>query len=146
MDNTLSLALVGFLAVLFGFWFRSNQGKIKTGEIHPNFSSDYSKFGQLGAKGTLIQFSTEFCSICPASKEILSEISDKNPGMEFIEIDAEHNLDLTKKLSILTTPTVLILDELGEEIARFTGRPNKIKITKFINEFLFSAKIEKGLV
>lgn len=143
MENLFVLGIVGILASMFGIWHRSNQGAIKSAKIHQNFSSDYSQFGQIGKRATLVQFSTQFCSICPASKEILTEISNSHTGVEFIEIDAEENLNLTKKLSILSTPTVLILDELGEEVARFAGRPNKIKIVKFINEDLLSSNVEK---
>ena len=143
MENFVVLAVVVILTSLFGIWHRSNQGAIKSAKIHPNFSFDYSQFGQMGKKATLVQFSTQFCSICPASKEILTQISNSHTGVEFIEIDAEENLNLTKKLSILSTPTVLILDELGEEVARFSGRPNKIKIVNFINEDLPSSNVEK---
>lgn len=143
MENFVALAVVGILAGLFGIWYRSNQGALKSAKIHPNFSLDYSQFGQIGKKATLVQFSTQFCSICPASKEILKEVSNSNGDVEFIEIDAENNLNLAKKLSILSTPTVLILDELGEEVARFSGRPNKVKITKFINDELLSSNVEK---
>ena len=143
MENFVALAVVVILASLIGIWSRSNQGSIKSAKLHPNFSLDYSQFGQMGKKATLVQFSTQFCSICPASKEILTEISNNQTGVEFIEIDAEENLHLTKKLSILSTPTVLIIDELGEEVARFSGRPNKIKIVKFINEYIPTSNVEK---
>ena len=146
MENAFALVLVITLASLFGLWHKLNQGSIKSAKNHPNFSSDFSKYGQLGSSGTLVQFSTQFCSICPASKEVLKQISNQYKNLEFIEIDAEANLELTKKLAILTTPTVLILDERGEEVARFSGKPNKIKILKFINEYLFSNELEKRLV
>ncbi len=146
MENAFALLLVVILASLFGLWHKLNQGSIKSAKNHPNFSSYFSKHGQLGNAGTLVQFSTQFCSICPASKEVLKQISNQYTNLEFIEIDAEANLELTKKLTILTTPTVLILDERGEEVARFSGRPNKIKILKFINEHLFFDKLEKKLV
>ncbi|MGA0733817.1 MAG: hypothetical protein ACO3O2_06335, partial [Candidatus Nanopelagicales bacterium] len=67
MENFVALAVVVILASLIGIWSRSNQGSIKSAKSHPNFSLDYSQFGQMGKKATLVQFSTQFCSICPAS-------------------------------------------------------------------------------
>lgn len=146
MENAFALVLVVILASLFGLWYKLNQGSIRSARNHPNFSSDYSQFGELGKTGTLVQFSTKFCSICPGAKNVLGQISNQYSKLAYIEIDAEENIDLAKKLAILTTPTVLILDELGEEIARFSGRPNRIKIVKFLNEHLFTNNTEKGLV
>jgi len=146
MENALVIGLVGLVALVFGFWHKLQQGLIKSAKNHPNFSSDYAQFGQLGKSGTLVQFSTKYCSICPGTKEMLSEISKDYPGVNFIEIDAEANLDLTKRLSILTTPTVLFIDELGEELARFSGRPNKLKIIQYINEHFMAQNTAERLV
>lgn len=136
MNNIYLLAAILLIAVLLGLGIKVNQGLIKRAKKHPNFSLDFNKFGSLGSLGTLIQFSTEYCAICPASKRILNEISSTNPAINFIEIDAEENFELAKKLSVLATPTVLILDDAGDEIARFSGKPKKDKLTHFINEKL----------
>lgn len=145
MNNIYLLAVVLLIAALLGLGLRVNQGLIKRAKKHPNFSVDFNKFGNLGSLGTLIQFSTEYCSNCPASKTILREISVTNPAIKFIEIDAQENFELAKKLSVLATPTVLILDEAGDEIARFSGKPKKDKLVNFINEKLTASTSERKI-
>jgi hypothetical protein len=50
------------------------------------------------------------------------------PGVEHLEIDAEHHLDLVRRLGILRTPTTLVLDGAGSEVARAAGAPRKEQV------------------
>jgi thiol-disulfide isomerase/thioredoxin len=143
MENIYLLALVTLVAVGVGFALKANGGQIKKPKTHENFSSKFNKFGSQGSLGTLIQFSTEYCSICPSSKKVLTEIASQSPGVEFIEIDAEKNFDFAKKLSVLATPTVLIINKFGDEIARFSGKPKKDKLRGFIKETLTASSLER---
>ena len=140
MENIYLLALVTLVAVGVGFALKANGGQIKKPKTHENFSS---KFGSQGSLGTLIQFSTEYCSICPSSKKVLTEIASQSPGVGFIEIDAEKNFDFAKELSVLATPTVLIINNFGDEIARFSGKPKKDKLRGFIKETLTASSLER---
>jgi thiol-disulfide isomerase/thioredoxin len=132
MDNIWLLATTLLVAVSLGFWLKASQGSIRSAKPHKNFASEFSKFGLLGRSATLIQFSTDFCANCPGSKKILKEISSQMSDVEFIEIDAEKNLGLTKKLNILSTPTILIIDSQGDELARVSGKPHKKSIENFL--------------
>mgnify|MGYP003502958246 FL=1 len=67
----------------------------------------------LGDRATLVQFSSSFCAPCRATKVVLGQVVDLVPGVATVEVDAESNLELVRKLDILRTPTVLILDERG---------------------------------
>jgi thiol-disulfide isomerase/thioredoxin len=137
MNNILLLALILLIALGLGLWLKATQGTIKSAKPHKNFAVQFSNFGTLGGAATLIQFSTDFCANCPGSRRILKEISSQSSDIEFIEIDAEKNYDLTKKLNILSTPTILILDSQGEELARVSGKPQK----KAIENVLFNQVI-----
>ena len=48
--------------------------------------------------------------------------------VKHIEIDAEANLDLVRKLDIRSTPTTLVLDKRGNEIGRAIGAPKRAEI------------------
>ena len=47
------------------------------------------------------------------------------PGVAHVEVDAEHHLDLVRRLGILRTPTTLVLDPRGHEVSRAAGAPSK---------------------
>ena len=82
----------------------------------------------LGASFTLLQFSSAFCAPCRATRRVLEDIAGVVPGVAHIEIDAEHHLDLVRRLGILRTPTTLILDGSGVELTRATGAPTKQQV------------------
>ena len=83
---------------------------------------------QLGESYTLLQFSSAFCAPCRATRRILEDVSGVVPGVAHIEVDAEHHLDLVRRVGILRTPTTLILDGRGVEISRATGAPTKQQV------------------
>ena len=74
--------------------------------------------GQLGERATLLQFSSAFCAPCRATRRVLSDVAGIVPGVAHVEVDAEHHLDVVRRLGILRTPTTLVLDAHGPEVAR----------------------------
>nr|WP_107911710.1 thioredoxin family protein [Streptomyces chartreusis] len=84
--------------------------------------------GELGERATLVQFSSAFCAPCRATRRVLGEIAGMVPGVTHVELDAEDNLDLVRRLDILKTPTVLVLDADGHVVRRATGQPRKADV------------------
>jgi thiol-disulfide isomerase/thioredoxin len=80
---------------------------------------------ELGERATLLQFSSAFCAPCRATRRVLSEVVGLVPGVAHVELDAEHHLDLVRRLGILRTPTTLVLDATGREVSRATGAPSR---------------------
>ena len=83
---------------------------------------------KLGEKATLLQFSSAFCAPCRATRRTLSDVAAVVPGVEHLEVDAEHHLDLVRRLGILRTPTTLVLDATGREVTRAAGAPRKEQV------------------
>lgn len=83
---------------------------------------------QLGEKATLLQFSSAFCAPCRATRRTLSEVAGLVPGVEHLEVDAEHHLELVRRLGILRTPTTVVLDAAGHEVTRASGAPRKEQV------------------
>ena len=81
--------------------------------------------GQLGERATLLQFSSAFCAPCRATRRVLEDVARIVPGVAHVEVDAEHHLDLVRRLGILRTPTTLVLDPHGREVSRAAGAPSK---------------------
>ena len=82
----------------------------------------------LGERATLVQFSSAFCTPCRATRQVLTQVVDLVPGVTTVEIDAESQLDLVRRLDILRTPTVLVLDADGTISSRASGAPTRDQV------------------
>lgn len=79
----------------------------------------------LGERATLLQFSSAFCAPCRVTRRVLAQVAEVVPGVRHVEVDAEGHLDLVRRLGITRTPTTLVLDATGREVARAAGAPRK---------------------
>jgi len=131
---TLTLALVfgGYRALTDGR-FRGTH-RIRGADGAPAATSPASVLtgtpwdDQLGERFTLLQFSSAFCAPCRAARRVLEDVAGVVPGVRHLEVDAEHHLDLVRRLGILRTPTTLILDASGIEVTRAAGAPTKQQV------------------
>ncbi|MFI6206176.1 thioredoxin family protein [Streptomyces sp. NPDC051041] len=89
---------------------------------------------ELGERATLVQFSSAFCAPCRATRRVLGEVAGMVPGVTHVEIDAEAHLDLVRRLDILRTPTVLVLDADGRIVRRAAGRPRRADVIAALGE------------
>jgi hypothetical protein len=55
-------------------------------------------------------------------------------GVRHVEIDAEAHLDLVRRLNIVRTPTVLVLDGDGRIVRRASGAPRKVDVIAALGE------------
>ncbi|MFE5588333.1 thioredoxin family protein [Kitasatospora sp. NPDC056531] len=84
--------------------------------------------GPLGERATLVQFSTAFCQPCRATRRVLAEVAGMVDGVAHIEVDAEAQLELVRRLEVLRTPTVLVLDAGGRVVRRAAGMPRRADV------------------
>ncbi len=77
----------------------------------------------LGAVVTFVQFSSAFCAPCRTARQVLGRLAAEEPDVGHVDIDAESHLELVRLLGVRRTPTVLVLDGVGRQVARFTGTP-----------------------
>ncbi|OSZ56146.1 thiol reductase thioredoxin [Streptomyces pharetrae CZA14] len=89
---------------------------------------------ELGERATLVQFSSAFCAPCRATRRVLGEVAGMVPGVRHVEIDAEARLDLVRRLGVLRTPTVLVLDAGGRVVRRAAGQPRKADVIAALGE------------
>jgi thioredoxin-related protein len=59
---------------------------------------------------------------------LLSDITADLNDVKHIEVDAEKNLDLVRKLDIRSTPSTLVLNGEGVEIGRAIGAQKRAEI------------------
>ncbi|CAB4582148.1 unannotated protein [freshwater metagenome] len=132
MNNSpLLLLLLLALATGIGFRIRATQGRIKEKK---GLQISAAEIGTaFGRRATVVQFSTTFCSACRAAKALISDVVSKRDDVKYVEIDAESNLELVRKLNIKSTPTTIFIDATGFEIARAVGAPKRDQVTAAVN-------------
>lgn len=84
--------------------------------------------GALGERLTLVQFSSAFCSPCRATRTLLTDVVSTRPDVAHVEVDAESHLELVRRLNILRTPTVLVVDADGVVLSRASGLPRRDQV------------------
>jgi thiol-disulfide isomerase/thioredoxin len=89
---------------------------------------------RLGERATLLQFSSAFCAPCRATRRVLGEVAGLVPGVTHVEVDAEQHLDAVRALRVLRTPTTVILDAEGREVARASGQPARDQVLSALAE------------
>ncbi len=88
----------------------------------------------LGERATLLQFSTAFCQPCRPTRRVLAEVAGMVDGVRHVDVDAEARLDLVRRLQVLRTPTVLVLDRDGHVVRRATGVPRRADVVAALGE------------
>ncbi|MFF2273083.1 TlpA family protein disulfide reductase [Agromyces sp. NPDC058136] len=125
-------ALVG-VATAAGLVWRARQGRAVRGAgagrgrrdaSTPVLAAELGLAGDaFGADATLVQFSTEFCSRCPATARLLGAIAAETPGIRHVEVDLTRRADLASRFDVTQTPTTLVVDGDGVVHARIGGAP-----------------------
>jgi thiol-disulfide isomerase/thioredoxin len=110
-------------ATAFGLWRRARDGRVVEARVSDALLGPDELGEPLGERATLVQFSTAFCQPCRAARATLKHVAADTDGVVHVEIDAEHHLDLVRRLNILRTPTTLVLDGDGRIVRRATGAP-----------------------
>lgn len=88
----------------------------------------------LGDRATLVQFSSAFCAPCRATRVLLTDIAANVEGVVAVDVDAESQLDLVRRLNIMRTPTVLVLDKAGAVVQRASGLPRRENVIAALGE------------
>jgi len=115
------------LATAYGLWYQRSRGKVVVRSDKGLITQ--SMIGvELGARATLVQFSSAFCSPCRATRALLEDVTADMADVVHVDIDAEANLELVRQLDIRSTPTTLFLDRNGHEVGRAMGAPKRDQV------------------
>jgi hypothetical protein len=153
VGGVIVLVVVLAAASAVGYVARSRQGRFRTQGASRQISrTDPADSGQppaadtvltaadlgvsLGQRATLVQFSTDFCTYCGPTRELLTEVARAEDGVAFVEIDAARRLDLVRRLNVLSTPTVLVLTADGAIARRASGQPRKSDLLTAVGSVL----------
>lgn len=127
----LALGLLG-LTLAAGIFYKVSAGRGRS--IQKSEVIDLSRIGahkngspvsKPGKSATLLLFSTEYCGQCPGVRRSLTQIEKGSAGVLQAEVDLTDRLDLAARFNISQTPTVFILNALGELTFRVSGVPKQ---------------------
>jgi len=133
----IALAAALLVATVLGVALRRRAGRFRPGSAgavaKPSRAdtgalTDADLGASLGARATLVQFSTAFCAPCRPTRQILAQVADMVDGVTHVEIDAASRLDLVRRLRINSTPTILVLGPDGAIVRRAAGLPRKADV------------------
>jgi len=132
VKSLLPIAIVLVLASGYGFWHKNSRGKVVVkadkGLITPAMIG-----ADLGSRATLLQFSSAFCGPCRATRMLIEDVTADMGDVAHVEIDAEANLELVRKLDIRSTPTTLFINGDGHEVGRAVGAPKRDQVLSAIS-------------
>ena len=128
MQTLALVALVLTFATAFGIWDKRRSGRVTVKEDLRHSVSASEIGSELGEEATVLQFSSAFCTPCRATRSTLSSVVSHYPKIKHVEVDAESNLDLVRRLDIRQTPTTIFLNSSGKEIARAVGAPKRDQV------------------
>jgi thiol-disulfide isomerase/thioredoxin len=115
-------AAVLVLAAAGGFAWQRRDGRLKQACQRMTVAG----LGQpLGARATLLQFSSSFCAPCRAARQLLADVAAHTDGVAHLEIDVADRLDLVRQLDVRRTPTVFVLGPQGQITRRASGVPRR---------------------
>ena len=131
------LAVVVVAATAYGLWHRASSGRMRTTratDVQEPAFGEADLGGPLGERATLVQFSSAFCAPCRATRRVLDQAASQVEGVRHVEIDAESNLDLVRRLDVRKTPTVFVLDSRGAVVRRAVGQPRMPDVVAALGE------------
>ena len=132
VKSLLPIVIVLALATAYGLWYQRSRGKVVVRSDKGLITQ--SMIGvELGARATLVQFSSAFCSPCRATRALLEDVTADMADVVHVDIDAEANLELVRQLDIRSTPTTLFLERNGHEVGRAMGAPKRDQVLAAIS-------------
>ncbi|MGN5381317.1 thioredoxin family protein [Streptomyces lasalocidi] len=126
-------AVVLTAATAFGLLRARRDGRLRGGGQGDALRLSSGELGAaLGERATLVQFSTALCATCPGTRRLLAGVAAETPGVRHVEVDAEARLDLVRRVEVMRTPTVLVLDRTGRVVRRASGAPSRADVVSAV--------------
>ena len=132
------LALVA-AATAIGLLLRARKGRVRELAGAERLEPAALGIEHLGTAGTIVQFSTDFCSRCPGVRRLLSQQVDAAPGVEFVHVDLTHDPELAARFGVLQTPTILFVDADGHPNTQLSGQLDHETIREAVDVFVGGA-------
>ena len=83
-------------------------------------------------KTKVLKIGASWCGPCKQMDNQLFVMQHKLENVEIIHVDTDVSPELAKQYNIRSIPTLIKLDDLGNEVARSTGSLSSDKLLEFL--------------
>lgn len=66
-------------------------------------------------------FTKKDCPLCPGAKELGQKLLEKGKNVEYFDIDTASGLAEASFYTVMSTPTIVLSDQSGDEINSWRG-------------------------
>lgn len=121
LGQVIALVVLVLGTAALGVWWSARQGAVRAPREAP-VGIDWASSGvALADRVTFVQFSAEVCAACRSTSRVLGGLTRSDADVGHRELLVDDHLDLVRSLGVLRTPTVLVVDGDGREVARMSG-------------------------
>lgn len=121
LGQVIALVVLVLGTAALGVWWSARQGAVRAPREAP-VGIDWTSSGvALADRVTFVQFSAEVCAACRSTSRVLGGLTRSDADVGHRELLVDDHLDLVRSLGVLRTPTVLVVDGGGREVARMSG-------------------------
>jgi hypothetical protein len=123
------LVLLLALSSLVWWWTHRRDGVFRAPPVGPVTDGGAALRPVPGRSATFVLITSAVCAACPQARRVLRALVDEDARLGYTEIAAEDHEELVRRLGILRTPTVLLLDADGAVRSRTSGalRPDQAR-------------------
>lgn len=82
----------------------------------------------------VVQFSGEFCAVCPQARTLVERALLDHPAIAHVEVDVAEHLDAVRTFDIRRTPTMIIVDSSGAPVHRVSGMPREAELRQAVGD------------
>ncbi len=94
---------------------------LQTGRVHEVGAADFNRLIRTTSMPLLLYIWAPWCPPCIPMGPAYGAAAAANPEVVFLKLNAATDSQLLTALNVASVPTLLLHDQNGEQIARFTG-------------------------
>lgn len=124
------VALVVLLATLAGRLWQRRDGSVRSAVADPGRDHRPRLGLAVDHPGPqVVLFGSAACTPCHTVKGLLREVEAERDDFRWHYVDAADRLDLADEHAVRRVPTLLVVDQHGEIVARSSGVPERASLT-----------------
>ena len=129
------------LTAVAAWWLRTRDGAVRSRQVDADDGvRPQTVLERLGVRPgeadlTVVQFSTAFCGPCRATRARLQQLQATRPGLAYVDVDAESELEAVRELDVRRTPTLFYLRRDGSLVGRSSGAPRPDELTALVDAY-----------
>lgn len=82
----------------------------------------------------ILLFTASFCGPCGRMKVLAEFISQAYQTVKYEAVDCEEKLELVEKYRVASVPTLMLVNDSGEEVRRLVGGQSQETVLTMFNE------------